>query len=143
MSINIERGGMKTRNFFILFLFIITFFSVSSCSDEQNAKTLYKASIALFNQGKAMQAFDTQKEIINKFPNTKTTAKIFEDWKKEISFGLTVYKLDNGTYPTTEEGISELIKRRKYVQFPKIAYKKYQYFNYRKIDDDNYELTLK
>ena len=146
---------MKKRCAFIIVLFTITLPLAPGCSsEEKNAQALYKEGIALRKKGKPREAFDVFKEVINKFPSTETTANIYDMWKKEISMSLKLFELDNGTYPTTEDGLTALVqnvnpsryknwKGRGYMQHPQTAIEIFKYFSYRKTGDNDFQLALK
>ncbi len=119
---------MKTQLIFAAM--VVIGLLLSGCGDpEEKARALYNEAMVEQRDGNVEQARSLYEKIIEKYPTTEIAVKIneslvFQDAmaeaadgikkeiiKKAIITGLQLYKLDNGKYPTTEQGVQALIAR--------------------------------
>ncbi len=118
---------MKKLTIIILSIF---FLSLTGCgSQEEKARELYNKALVLQRAGDSEKATEIYSNIVTKYPSTEIAVKVNEmlagkelvedalsGVKKEISkeglsTALKMYKLDNGSYPTTEQGINALVEK--------------------------------
>jgi len=107
------------KNIVVITLLILTCIPFYSCtSKEESARKMYNEALTLQqdNQSEAMVIY---KEIVEKYPETQTSIyaneKLFayngylKVIRKNIISALNSFQLDNGRYPTTEEGLTSLV----------------------------------
>ena len=92
---------------------------VGCSNNEESARKLYNQAINLTKDGHQKEAHELYKKIVDKYPTTQTavevnkmllTEKIITNkaLKELFKEALDSYRLDNGSYPTTEEGLNAL-----------------------------------
>lgn len=149
----------------LMFLLILVMALVVACSNkEESARKMYNKALTLQQNKQYDEADKIFQEIIRKYPETQTAVevnkKILEQRKaqeflkntakekmKEL-FGqaLDQFRLDNGRYPTTEEGLEALFENKSnlstwdgpYLKSPKYINE----FTYRR-DGSEYVLNVK
>ena len=130
---------MSNRQHKILqLLFVLTLFATQGCKDsESSARKLYNEGMTLQQQGNNDKAIGVYKEIVSSYPDTETAVEVnkilmsqkaLENINKNIQIkidetklrtkqiqkdnlltALKLLRLDNGRYPSTEEGLKALI----------------------------------
>lgn len=125
----------KRNNLFpclIIFLIVIAIF-IGCSSNEEKARKVYNEAITAEQNGDNEKAIELYDKIVKNFPETETAIKsneklsiikIFTNAAKEdlekarqelrkdlIESSLKLYKLDNGTYPSTQQGIQALVEK--------------------------------
>jgi len=102
--------------------------SLSACSSsEESARKLYNKGMALQKQGENDEALKVYESIVEKYPETQTAVEVnkvlllvantkpptenqLEAIKMLFQTGLDAFRLDNGRYPSVEEGLEALFE---------------------------------
>jgi general secretion pathway protein G len=103
---------------------------LAGCGDpEEKARALYNKALVEQRAGNIEEAKEAYNKIVEKYPSTEIAVKVNEslaaqqvvseaatEVKKEIikqtiTQALHLYRLDNGRYPTTEQGLEALIEQ--------------------------------
>jgi tetratricopeptide (TPR) repeat protein len=149
----------------LIVLVCIIFFACTS--NEESARKLYNKALTLQQQGSGQEAIDIYRKIIAKYPETKIAVEVNktllarsemqriteeihnESVRELLSTALDIFRLDNGRYPTTKEGLSVLIKNTSNIPrwdgpyLPELSHKHINDFNYTKTGQHNFQLTPK
>jgi tetratricopeptide (TPR) repeat protein len=95
-------------------------FLLSGCtSSEESARTLYNQALTLQKNGQQKESLEIYKRIAEKYPSTQTAVEVnkmllvaesiqIESIRQLFKTALDYYRLDNGRYPTMEEGLKPL-----------------------------------
>lgn len=100
---------------------------VGCSSSEESARKLHNEAMNLQQAGNYEEAKSIYRAIVEKYPETQTAVEVNkgllasneidrlgkfivdESVKGTLSVSLDAFRLDNGRYPTTEEGLTALI----------------------------------
>lgn len=121
----------------LAFALILIMALVGCSSKEESARKMYNKALTLQQNKQFDEAEKIFQEIVRKYPETQTAlevnkellaARIAEDYLKErtdetrkrtqeiikemLGESLDAFKLDNGRYPTTEEGLEALLTNK-------------------------------
>ncbi|OGW43619.1 MAG: hypothetical protein A2Y66_03880 [Nitrospirae bacterium RBG_13_41_22] len=106
----------------VLLLLVLTLTLVACSNKEESARKMYNKALSLQQNGQNEAADKLFQEIVQKFPETETAVeinkKLLERRKAQekreelIAQALDLFRLDNGRYPTTEEGLEILFKNK-------------------------------
>lgn len=122
---------LKRKKIFTNLLILLAIFTlmIGCSSDEEKARKMHNEAIATQRAGDSEKATEFYNKIVERFPATETAVKVNEklaasealagflsDSEKEIrkfsiEMALKLYKLDNGRYPSTEQGLQALVEK--------------------------------
>lgn len=96
--------------------------STSGCSDpETSARKLHNEAITADKEGRSDDSLRIYEQIVAEFPGTQTAveanqrllaiSRVVEKQKGDLKAALDMYRLENGRYPSTEEGLSALVAK--------------------------------
>jgi hypothetical protein len=105
-------------------LLIVILISFSCASKEDEARELFNEALGYMMSNQEDRAIPIYKEIVEKYPGTQTAVKanqlllIHEKGVKDkidairnlLETALISFMVDNGRYPTTQEGLTALIR---------------------------------
>lgn len=106
-----------------LILLIAIAISMAGCkSTDEKATELYNKALTAGREGREVDAFHLFEKIVDKYPTTQVaidanqvlSARMLareatqEIRKESLTMVLQLYRLDNGVYPSTEQGLSAL-----------------------------------
>jgi hypothetical protein len=107
-----------------LIMVIVISISLSGCkSNDEKATELYNKALTAGREGREEDAMQLFEKIVDKYPTTQVaidanqvlSARTLveeatqEIRKESITMALQLYRLDNGVYPSTEQGLNALI----------------------------------
>ena len=149
-----------------LFLLIFTMVFMACSNKEESARKMYNKALTLQQNKQDDEAEKIFQEIIRKYPETQTAVEVNkiilerrkaqeflvnitkEKMKKLFEQALDYFRLDNGRYPTTDEGLDILFNNKSNLSswngpyFPEGSSKYINDFTYRR-DDSEYTLEIK
>ena len=93
-------------------------------SEDERARELHTQAITAGREGRGDEARDLLERIVADYPATETAVEAnqalaageaveavrVETVRKTIDMALQLYRLDNGTYPSTEQGVRALVR---------------------------------
>lgn len=114
--------GRKAYALLVALIAGIGISSISGCSDpETSARKLHNEAITADKDGRADDSLRIYEQIVAEFPGTQTAveanqrllaiSRVMEKQKDVLRDVLDMYRLENGRYPTTEEGLSALVTK--------------------------------
>jgi len=111
------------QKLFVLLSILIV--SIVGCkSNDEKARELHNQAISANREGRSEEAALLLEKIVQKYPETETAVEANqylaareiildmskETRKKTIDMALQLYRLDNGCYPSTEQGVRALVE---------------------------------
>ncbi|WP_281241617.1 type II secretion system protein GspG [Desulfuromonas thiophila] len=120
--------------------FILSLLVTQGCTDSESAaRKLYNEGMTFQQQGENDKAIEVYKEIVSSYPETETAVEVNkilmslkalgdinkniqtkinetelkakQVQKEDLRAALDLFKLDNGRYPSTEEGLEALVTK--------------------------------
>ena len=118
------------RAIMMCLLILVMVLMVACSSKEESARKMYNKALTLQQKKQYDEADKIFQEIILKYPETQTAVEVNkkileqrkarefwenitkEEMKELIGQALDQFRLDNGRYPTTEEGLEALFENK-------------------------------